>query len=90
MMASQEYVVVIYYRVLPSEKKNLVISFGCSPMNLVVSLTLQVYALTNQYKIKMVNRENLIDGHPICGDAVTAYKFLNKKILGKKNDVQWS
>lgn len=43
-------------------------------MNLVVSLTLQVYALTNQYKIKMVNRENLIDGHPICGDAVTAYK----------------
>lgn len=46
-------------------------------MNLVVNLTLQVYALTNQYKIEMVSREKLIDGHPVCGDAVIAYKFLN-------------
>lgn len=46
---------------LPSEKKFLAIDRRI----LVVNLTLQVYVLTNQYKIETVSRESLIVGHPV-------------------------
>lgn len=92
-MASQEYAVVITEYPSPPSKKSWLSASAVdqcisSSISLYRSRSLVIYALTDQYKIEMVSRENLIDGHPVvsyvCGDAVTAYLQVPKEILGKK------